>query len=491
MKLPHRRVLAIWIFGITCVALSGAAGLTARQQRPDRSQPPKPGAPPALKLPPIQKLTLGNGLAVRIIEQHEVPLVQINLIVRAGSGTDPAGKFGAASMTAAMLDEGAGGKSALDLADAIESLGAQLSTSSSFDYSAVRLSTPVSQLSAALSLMADVAQRPDFPAAELERLRKERLTQLLQARDDPASIVSIAFPRIVFGDRHRYGTAAGGTEASLKALTLDDLRAFHRGYYRPETAMLLVVGDVTPTAVLPLLEKAFGTWKAAGTALPVADVPAAPQLAARKIYIVDKPGAAQSQIRIGWVGVPRSTPDYPTLQVLNTILGGSFTSRLNTNLRETHGYSYGASSGFDERLSAGPFFATAGVQTDKTAEALKEFFVELTGILKPIPGEELDKAKNYVALGFPGEFESTGDLARKLEEQVVYGLPDEYFPSYIRSVVQTTGGAVEKAAATYIQPDKFAVVVVGDRKVIEPGIRALNLGPIEVLTVEQAVGVKP
>ena len=217
-------------------------------------------------------------------------------------------------------------------------------------------------------------------------------------------------------------------------------------------------------------------------------MPAAAQLTKRQIYLIDKPGAAQSQIRIGWVGVPRSTPDYPTLQVLNTILGGSFTSRLNTNLRETHGYSYGAFSSFEERISPGAFSARAGVQTDKTAEALKEFFNEFTGILKPIPGDELEKAKNYVALGFPAEFESTGDLAQKMEEQVVHSLPDEYFPSYIRAVVQATGPGVEKAAARYIQPDKFAVVIVGDRKVIEAGIRALNLGPIEVMTVEQALG---
>jgi zinc protease len=174
--------------------------------------------------------------------------------------------------------------------------------------------------------------------------------------------------------------------------------------------------------------------------------------------------------------------------VLNTILGGSFTSRLNTNLRETHGYSYGAFSGFEERISPGAFSARAGVQTDKTAEALKEFFNEFAGILKPIPGEELEKARNYVALGFPAEFEATSDLAQKMEEQVVHSLPDEYFPSYIRSVVQVSGPGVEKAAARYVQPDRFAVVIVGDRKVIEAGIRALGLGPVEVLTVEQALG---
>jgi predicted Zn-dependent peptidase len=311
---------------------------------------------------------------------------------------------------------------------------------------------------------------------------------LLQARDNPQAIAQIAFPRLVFGEKHRYGTAAGGTAAELKAMTLDDLRGFHRTYYRPDNATLIAAGDVTVATLLPMLEKAFGGWKASGDPTKLAPIPDAPQVMKRQIYLIDKPGAAQSQIRIGWVGVPRSTPDYTTLEVMNTILGGSFTSRLNQNLRETHGYSYGASSVFDTRLSAGPFFASAGVQTDKTAEALKEFFNEFTGILKPIPGDELDKAKNYVALGFPAEFETSGDLARKVEEQVVYGLSDEYYPSFVRSITQVTASDVGKAAAKYIQPDKFAVVVVGDRKLIEPGIRALNLGPVQVMTVDEVLG---
>ena len=461
---------------------------TGAQQKPDRSAPPKPTAPPALRLPPVQKHTLSNGLAVWIIEQHEVPIAQINVVVRACSAVDPAGQFGIANMTAAMLDEGAGNRTALQLADALELIGATMSTTSSFDASAVRMSVPVSHLAEALPLIADVTVRPTFPSEELERLRKERLTSLLQARDNPAAIAQIAFPRLVYGDKHRYGTAAGGAAAELKAMTLDDLRGFHRTYYRPEHATVIAAGDVMPATLLPMLEKAFGSWKGTGAPTALAKIPEAPQLTKRQIYLIDKPGAAQSQIRIGWVGVPRSTPDYATLEVLNTILGGSFTSRLNQNLRETHGYSYGASSAFDTRLSAGPFFAAAGVQTDKTAEALKEFFNEFTGVLKPIPGDELEKAKNYVALGVPAEFETSSDLARKVEEQIVYGLSDEYFPSFVRSVTQVTAGEVGKAATRYIQPDRFAVVVVGDRKVIEAGIRALNLGPIEILSVEQAFG---
>jgi len=199
------------------------------------------------------------------------------------------------------------------------------------------------------------------------------------------------------------------------------------------------------------------------------------------------PSAAQSQIRIGWVGVPRSTADYFPLLVLNTILGGSFTSRLNQNLREEHGYSYGASSRFDMRLSAGAFQAGAGVQTDKTADALREFFKELKGIAAPVGAEELAKAKNYVALSFPGEFETITDLTAHLEEMAIYKLPDTYFSQYIANVQAVTAAAVQKAAATYIQPDKFAVVVVGDRKAIEAGVRALNVAPLRTQTVDEVL----
>ena len=203
---------------------------------------------------------------------------------------------------------------------------------------------------------------------------------------------------------------------------------------------------------------------------------------------MDKPGAAQSQIRIGWVGVARDTPDYFTLQVLNTILGGSFSSRLNQNLREEHQFTYGASSRFDMRLAPGTFQTGAGVQTDKTAEALREFFNELRGIQKPVPPEELNRARNYLALGFPADFETTAALSQRLEELITYRLPEDYFTRYIARIQGVTPEAVQTAAATYVQPSKFAVVVVGDRAAIEPGIRALDLGPVRVMTVEEAMG---
>jgi predicted Zn-dependent peptidase len=468
-----------------------ASATLAAQQAPDRTHPPQSGPPPALNLPSIQKRQLSNGLPVWMVEMHKVPVVQVNLVVSSGTADDPPGKFGAASFMTAMLTEGAGSRSSLEIADAVDFLGADLGASTGIDASAVRLHVPVARLADALPIMADVALRPTFPKDELERLRKERLTSLLQSRDDPATIASLAFSRVLYGLTHRYGTASAGTAETIKAFTPDDLRAFYSTTFRPHNATLLVVGDITPDKVTPLLESNFGTWKPQGGAPARGALPAVQQPEKRQVYLVDKPGAPQSQIRIGWIGVPRSTPDYFPIQVMNTILGGSFTSRLNTNLREEHGYAYGAGSGFDMRAAAGPFSASAGVQTDKTSESLKEFFNELNGILKAIPSDELTRAKNYVALRFPAGFETTGDISRKLEELLVYHLPEDYFSKYVQTIQAVTAADVQRVAQKYIQPGRFAVVVVGDRKTIEPGINALNLGPVKIVTIDDIFGPAP
>lgn len=478
--------LALVLCAVTLPAQQ-ASSTQAPASAPDRSRPPALGPAPALKMPPIQKRTLSNGVPVWIIESHEVPLVQVNLLVLAGSGDDPAGKFGVANLTAAMLDEGAGARSSLEIADAVEFLGATLNATSSFDASAVRLNVPVARLDAALPILADVALRPTFPQKDLDRIREERLTAILQARDDPEQIAPLAFQRVVFGPTHRYGSPAFGSEATVKAFTPDDLRAFHRAWYQPANARLVVVGDITADAVLPLLERQFGGWQN-GTPVRRTPVPTAPSLTAGHIYIVDKPDAAQSQIRIGNVGVARSTPDFFTLEVLNTLLGGSFTSRLNQNLREEHQYTYGAASRFDMRLSPGSFVAAAGVQTDKTSEALQEFFKELTAIAGPVTDDELTRMRNYLAFGFPADFETSSDLSRRVEELLIYGLPDSYFEQYVGNIQRVTPAAVRAAAAKYIRPSTFAVVVIGDRKAIEAGIRALKIAPVTVMTVSEALG---
>jgi len=467
-----------------------AAATLSAQQAPDRARPPQPGPPAALKLPAIQKQKLSNGLPVWIVEMHEVPVAQVNLVVSSGTANDPPGKFGVASLTAAMLEEGAGSRSALELADAIDFLGADLGATSGIDSSAVRLHVPVARLADALPLMADVALRPTFPRDELERQRQQRLTALLQGRDDPPTISSAAFSRILYGKAHRYGTPQSGTAETIKTFTADDLRTFYASAYRPENATLIAVGDFTADKLMPLLEKSFGSWQASAPAA-VEKLPAVEQAAARQVFLVDKPGAPQSQIRIGWIGVARSTPDYFPLTVLNTILGGSFSSRLNNNLREVHGYAYGAGSGFDMRAEAGPFFAAAGVQTDKTSESLKEFFNELTAIQKPVPADELARAKNYVALRYPSAFESTGDISRRLEDMLIYRLPEDYFTKYVQNIQAVTAADVERVAQKYVQPGKFTVVVVGDLKTIETGVRGMNLGQVKVMTIDEVFGPKP
>ena len=473
---------------VVVAAICASIALTA--QAPDRSHPPQPGPPAPLKLPAIQKQKLSNGLPVWIVELHEVPVAQVNLVVSSGTANDPPGKFGVASLTAAMLEEGAGGRSALELADAIDFLGADLGATSGIDSSAVRLHVPVARLADALPLMADVALRPTFPRDELERQRQQRLTALLQGRDDPPTISSAAFSRILYGKAHRYGTPQSGTAETIKTFTADDLRTFYASAYRPENATLIAVGDFTADKLMPLLEKSFGSWKASAPAA-VEKLPAVEQAAARQVFLVDKPGAPQSQIRIGWIGVARSTPDYFPLTVLNTILGGSFSSRLNNNLREVHGYAYGAGSGFDMRAEAGPFFAAAGVQTDKTSESLKEFFNELTAIQKPVPADELARAKNYVSLRYPSAFESTGDISRRLEDMLIYKLPEDYFTKYVQNIQAVTAADVERVAQKYVQPGKFTVVVVGDLKTIETGVRGMNLGQVKVMTIDEVFGPKP
>jgi zinc protease len=474
---------------LTAIVLASATVLA--QQAPDRSHPPQPGPAPELRLPQIQKRQLSNGLPVWIVELHEVPVAQVNLLIQSGSADDPPRRYGLASMTASMLDEGAGSRSALQLADAVDYLGADLATGSGVDSSVVRLHVPVARLGDALAIMADVALRPTFPGEELERVRQQRLTSILQARDDPATVAAAAFSRVLYGTNHRYGTPTSGSAETIKTFTPEDLKTFYSSVYRPDNAALVAVGDITPDRLMPMLDSNFGSWNVAGSERTSQPLPPVQQPASREIVLIDKPGAPQSEIRIGGIGVPRSTPDYFPLQVLNTILGGSFASRLNNNLREEHGYAYGAFSGFDMRKGAGPFTAAAAVQTDKTADALREFFKELDGILKPIPADELTRAKSYVALRYPGTFETTGDMSRRLEDLIVFHLPEDYFSKYVQNIEAVTAADVQRVASKYILPTRFDVIVVGDLKTIEPGIRALNVAPIKVMTVDNVFGPKP
>ncbi len=455
----------------------------------DRSAPPLPGPPPLLDAPEFERFELPNGLEVVLMEKHQVPLVQLTLLVRAGSVDDPAGKTGLASLALDMMDEGAGGRDALELADAVDFLGASLSTSAGLHTASVDLFTPLSKLADALPLMADVALRPDFSGEELERLRINRLTNLVQSHDEPNAIAAALYSRTLFGADHPYGVRTAGTEASLRGFTAADLQQFHRTYFHPANAALIVVGDVTRSSIEPALTAAFGSWQAGEN--PKAVVTPPRQVKGRTIYLVDKPGAAQSVIRIGRIGAARDTEDYYAMTVLNTILGGSFSSRLNQNLREDKGYSYGAGSSFGFRPVPGPFLATSAVQTDVTGPALAEFMTELRNIRNPIPADELDRAKNYEALQYPQSFQTVADVAGQIEDLLANALPADHFDTYQRRILAVTAADVQRAAKKYIDPDHLAIIVVGDRSIIEPQITALKLGKIEYLSVEDVLGPVP
>jgi zinc protease len=331
--------------------------------------------------------------------------------------------------------------------------------------------------------------RPDFPAAELERLRVARLTSLIRAHDAPPAIASALLDRTLYGDAHAYGRF-GLVEGALRAANVDDVRRFHDRFYRPGNATLIVVGAVGAADARARLEAAFGNWQQ-GAAVTAARLAEPRQVQGRTVYLVDKPGSAQSVIRIGRIGVPRSTEDFYALQVMNTILGGSFTSRLNQNLREDKGYAYGASSAFGFRPFAGPFTATANVQTDATGPSLVEFMNELRAIREGVREDEVALARNFLASRFPGGFESVSDIAGQLGDIVMYDLPHDYFNHYVDRVLEVTRADVERVARRYIDPDNIAIVVVGDRNAIEEQIRRLDLGPLQILEVADVLGALP
>jgi predicted Zn-dependent peptidase len=473
------------ILPVLLVFLATSYRAAATPPDPDRSRPPAPGPPAPLRLPEIQKLKLSNAIPVLFIETHKVPLVQVAAVVRAGAASDPKGKAGLANLAASMLDRGAGKRSALEISDAVDHLGADLSAGAGWDETAVGVNVPSGRLGEALAILADIVVHPTFPQEELERVRKELLTELLQWRDEPAALARVAFARALYGE-HSYGRVTEGSEQSVRGITRADIQRFHSSFVQPDNTTIVAAGDVTAPVLLARLEEAFGSWSGAAARPPA--LAAAPQVRARSVWLIDLPGAPQSEIRVGRVGPPRSSPDYFPLVVANTALGGSFTSRLNQNLREQHGYTYGASSRFDFRLSTGPFLAGAAVETTKTPAALSEFFKELEGIRKPIGEEELARARNYVALRYPAGFETTGQLAGKLEEKVLFNLPDDFFDTYMDRVTKVTPSDFARVTAQYIDPRSVVVIVVGDRRKVESGIRALNLGPLKVLSIEEILG---
>lgn len=431
---------------------------------------PKSGPNPKFALPPIEKTVLDNGLEVWMVHQDELPIISMNLVLKTGTSNEPDGKYGVANMTSTLLDDGTAKRSAEDIANQLQGIGAFLNAGSGWDSTNVSLQTLTKNLDKALDLFADVIQNPEFPEKEMESLRARSLVGLRQQRSNPNAIANIAFNKVLYGS-HPYGRS--NSEEAIKAITREDVVSFYKANYRPNNGTLIVVGSFDSRRLKGQLETAFKGWNRGEVSTNM--IPETKPLEHPGIYIIDRPNAAQSVVSIGQVGVDRTNPDYFSIQVMNAILGGGITSRISMNLREDKGYTYGANSGFQFRRGPGPFRAGGDIQTAVTKEAVIEFMKELNGIRGPVPATqaELEYNKQSIIRRFPAGFETVGAISNQLSNLVVYGLPDSYFNDYISKVNAVTLDDVNRVAKKYLDPEKMAIVIVGDRKVIEPGLKEI------------------
>jgi zinc protease len=437
-------------------------------------------------VPVPASFTLANGMTVLLNDRPGIPFVSATLVVKTGSGANPPGKPGLASFTAAMIDEGTTTRSALQIANEVAQIGGTLTTTSSADSMQASASSLARNFPQMLTLLADVVRRPSFPADEVERQRASRLAQLQQQREDANAIASVVTAAALYGPSHPYGFSELGTVESTKAATADDMRAFWSKHFVPNNAALVVSGRISQAELTPLVQRAFGDWSR-GSAITAAPTPA-PSTTQAKVVFVDKPGASQSQLRAVVMAASRSTPDFESMVVMNDIFGGLFSSRINLNLREEHGYTYGARSQFIFRRSPGFFMVAAGVRTDVTAPALAEISKELTRIREGVTSEELTLAKDSIVRSLPAEFETSGRVSSTTANLFVYGLPLAYYTGAQRRYGAITATQVAAAARKYLVPEKLFFLVVGDRAKVGPSIDQLNLGPIEYWTPDGTRG---
>ncbi len=467
----------------TPVDLSGQAPLASVPAQPirdafDRGAEPKPGPNPSFNPAPVERRKLSNGLEVLIAERHNLPIVGLNLVVRGGGTQAPIGKEGLAALTADLLTEGTTTRDALQIAGELAEIGAGINGTGGPESSGLSLTTLTRHLPKAMAIYTDILLHPSFPEKDLERIRTQRLAGLLRQADSPPAIANLVFPRLLYGEAHPYGRPNNGTPKSVKGLTRNDVVAFYQAMFVPNNSALIVVGDTTPNAVVAILESALRNWKPGSPVTRTA--PEAPSTKPVTVYLVDKPGAAQSILTVGQVGVRRNTPDYFPLTIMNNILGGQFSSRINLNLREAKGYTYGARSSFTFAQGPGPFEAGAPVKTEDTKPALIELIKELTDITGPRPAttEELAFAKDRVVKGFPARFETIAGVRATLAELVLYDLPADYFTQYRSKVEAVTEADVHRVATKYLNPDQMTILIVGDRAKVEPELKGLPFAKV-------------
>jgi zinc protease len=469
-------------FVIVMLMLAGAVALA--QGTLDRTKAPTPGPPPTLRVPAWTRSTLENGAELIVSEKHDLPLVSFTITMSGGfNQADPAARRGLADLTAAMMSEGTKTRDGEALASALQLLGTTVTVRIGGESGTIAFQCIAGKFPATLDIVADMLVNPSFPPDALERLRAQRLVALVQARDQTAAIASRLFPRLVYGDAHPYGQNV--TEGTLKAITRDDVVAFHRAYFRPGQALVTVVGDVNTAAAKASIEKALATWPRGGEK-PAFQYPAVPAARASTIYLADKPGAAQSTFAIGTAGPPRNTPDYYALQVMNTILGGMFQSRLNANIREEKGYSYGVGSSFAYGKGPGAFRTGGDIVSARSDAALTEFMKELRGIRgeRPITDEELTTARDALTQRLPGTFASAQSINTAIVALWTQGLPDDYYQQYAARIAAVRREDVVRVARQYVDVDHLVIVIVGDRATIEGPLRAARIAQIALTDIE-------
>ncbi len=438
---------------------------------------PTPGPSRDYRFPAFERLTLSNGIHVVVAPVSKLPIATVMALVDAGAAADPQGQEGVALLTVRALAEGTQQTDGAELAARFERLGTALDTSADWDSAMLRITVTSERLPAALGLLAEVIRVPSFPEREVERLRQERLAELLQQRAEPRGLADDMFGKFAYAPESRYAIPDGGLESTVDTLSQDVVRAFYGARYSPSSTTVIIVGDITVDRARQIVTDAFGSW--AGGDVRHVTVSDQPATTTRLVHVVGKADAPQSEIRVGHVGVPRLHPDYFSIVVMNAILGGLFSSRINLNLREAHAYTYGAFSSFDWRKAAGPFTVDTAVRSDVTDAAVREILLEIDKLREEgVTDAELSLATSYLDGVFPIRFESTTAIATALASLVSYGLPDDYYDTYRSQVRSVTANRVLAAAGAHLRPDQLQIVAVGDPTIIRAPLEALGAGPV-------------
>lgn len=467
---------------------------SAREGGVDRSKFPEPGDPPTASFPKLQRKKLSNGLELILAERSAVPVVELELLLDIGYAADQHAVEGTASLTLAMLDEGTTSRDALEISKKLAALGAELGTGSNLDLSSVSLSALVENLEPSLEIFADVVLNPAFDDQELGRLKQQQLAAIQREKATPRSMALRVFPPLLYGENHAYGIpfTGSGSEEAVAGIDREQLRAFHDTWFRPNHATLVIVGDTTLAEIVPEIERLFGDWKPGE--VPEKNIAQVTLPESSAVYLIDRPDSLQSILFAGHIAPPKANPDEISIEAMNEVLGGSFSARINMNLREDKHWAYGAHSFFVDAQGQRPFIAYAPVQTDKTVESMLEIQKELRGIIgnRPPSEAERDRAVDKKTLTLPGRWETSGAVRKSIAAMIRFGFPDDYWAVYPGEMRNQTVESLSRAADEVLHPDRLTWVVVGDRGKIEDGIRAAGFVPIHVVDADgRPVGENP